>query len=204
MNNKSSSVIFLLTIVMIFLMMNSMRHAQQQQQPTIVVKPTLARAQDLEKQSGNDVKKLSGDVVNAYRAVADADPESEDAAKARLQIGIIEQTKVKNGTDAAIDEYAALLRDFSSKNYPEIAAAKQHLSEIDQRNKTNTAWGGAYLYAIIDFLVALTGRNPAFSYVLALLIITLVFKFITTPLSHAQFKQMREMQRIQPLVKDLQ
>lgn len=203
-SNKSSSFIStILMMLVLFFMWNFMSQKAAQQKPTIVVKPSLARAQDLEKQAGDDKKKLGGDVINAYRAVAEAEPTSEDAAKARLQIGIIDQTKIGN-SDGAVDEYAALLRDYGPRNYPEVAEAKNRLAEIDSRNKTNTTWGGAYLYRIIDSLVNLTGKNPAYSYVLALLIITLAFKFITTPLSHAQFKQMREMQKIQPLVKELQ
>jgi len=59
-------------------------------------------------------------------------------------------------------------------------------------------------YWVIDFLVGLLGRNPAYSYGLAILLIALIVKVITTPLTVRQFKSMREMQAIQPLLSELQ
>lgn len=59
-------------------------------------------------------------------------------------------------------------------------------------------------YKVIDFFVSLTGRKPAFSYWFAIILITLLVKIIITPLTHAQFKSMKEMQKIAPLVKEIQ
>lgn len=69
---------------------------------------------------------------------------------------------------------------------------------IDAENR------GKPLYKIIDSLVRLTHKIPWFSYWFALVLITVIVKIITTPLTKAQFKSMREMQRLQPLIKDLQ
>ncbi len=63
---------------------------------------------------------------------------------------------------------------------------------------------GGLLYRVLDSLVKLTGSIPWFSYWFAIILITIIIKILITPLTKAQFKGMREMQRIQPLVKELQ
>ena len=69
---------------------------------------------------------------------------------------------------------------------------------IDAQNKKKV------LYKIIDGLVVLTGKRPAFSYWFAIILLTVIVKILITPLTKAQFKSMKEMQRLQPLVKELQ
>ena len=69
---------------------------------------------------------------------------------------------------------------------------------MDETNRGNV------LYKMIDALVALTGRKPAFSYWFAIILLTVIVKILITPLTKAQFKSMKEMQRLQPLVKELQ
>jgi YidC/Oxa1 family membrane protein insertase len=59
-------------------------------------------------------------------------------------------------------------------------------------------------YKVLDFLVALTGRVPAFSYWFAIILVTVLVKILITPLTKAQFKAMKEMQRVGPLVKEIQ
>lgn len=59
-------------------------------------------------------------------------------------------------------------------------------------------------YKIVDGLVAATGRVRGFSYWFAMVLLAVIVKIIITPLTKAQFKSMREMQRIQPLMKELQ
>lgn len=59
-------------------------------------------------------------------------------------------------------------------------------------------------YKIFDFLVRLTGKKPAFSYWFAIVLISLIVKIGLTPFTNAQMKSMKEMQTIQPLVKELQ
>ncbi|NIM06439.1 MAG: membrane protein insertase YidC [Armatimonadetes bacterium] len=59
-------------------------------------------------------------------------------------------------------------------------------------------------YKAIDAIVTFLGKNPRFSYALAILLIALVVKVITTPLSNRQIKSMREMQAIQPLLTEIQ
>lgn len=60
------------------------------------------------------------------------------------------------------------------------------------------------VYAIMDFLVGITGRIPAFSYWFAIVVITFIIKLLITPLTKAQFASMKEMQKIAPLVKEIQ
>jgi len=59
-------------------------------------------------------------------------------------------------------------------------------------------------YKILDTLVRLTGRIPAFSYWFAIILITVIVKILITPLTKAQFKAMKEMQKVAPLIKEIQ
>ncbi|MEN6371145.1 MAG: YidC/Oxa1 family membrane protein insertase [Armatimonadota bacterium] len=70
--------------------------------------------------------------------------------------------------------------------------------KMDSQNR------GKVLYKIMDSLVLVTGRIPWFSYWFAIILLTVIVKILITPLTKAQFKGMKDMQRIQPLVKELQ
>ena len=69
---------------------------------------------------------------------------------------------------------------------------------IDQRNSTLTG------YKIINGIVHLTGANSQFSYWFALLLIAVFVKAVTMPITVRMYKSQREMQKIQPLLKELQ
>jgi YidC/Oxa1 family membrane protein insertase len=56
----------------------------------------------------------------------------------------------------------------------------------------------------MDFLVSVTGRNPAFSYWLAILIFTIVVRLLLWPLSKAQYESSQKMMALQPRMKELQ
>lgn len=145
-----------------------------------------------------------------------------DAASARLMVaeayeksGITEKEQSES-LNKAILEYKAIeaayndppdkLRSKYGSDTQAIQAVyaqaqnkhEELTQEIDRRNASHP------LYQLIDFFVAITGRRPAVSYWLAIVIITVIVKILITPLTKAQFKGMREMQRIQPLVKNLQ
>ena len=62
---------------------------------------------------------------------------------------------------------------------------------------------GATLYRVMDFLVKLTGRQT-YSYFFAILLISILVKLILTPLSNKQYSSMKEMQKLQPLIAELQ
>jgi YidC/Oxa1 family membrane protein insertase len=70
--------------------------------------------------------------------------------------------------------------------------------QIDKRNSHDLN------YKVIDALVAATGRVPSFSYGFALVLLAVVVKVLLLPLTKKQYASMREMQRMQPLVKELQ
>jgi YidC/Oxa1 family membrane protein insertase len=77
-------------------------------------------------------------------------------------------------------------------------------NELDHRNSRYRLFGIVNLYQVIDTLVKLTGSKPAFSYWFAIILITIVVKLLLTPLTKAQFKAMKEMQKVAPLVKEIQ
>jgi len=62
---------------------------------------------------------------------------------------------------------------------------------------------GAVLYKVMDFLVSLTGRQ-SYSYWIAILLISILVKLALTPLSNKQYGSMKEMQKLQPLIQELQ
>jgi YidC/Oxa1 family membrane protein insertase len=72
------------------------------------------------------------------------------------------------------------------------------LRERDLRSRHNV------LYRVLDFFVMLTGRIPGFSYWFALLLITILIKLILFPFTKRQFKNMADMQRIAPKMKEMQ
>jgi len=104
-------------------------------------------------------------------------------------------------TDAELDKAG-----FTSK---EIAEIKAKLVEIKatkkavglQLDKENSK---KIQYKIIDFLVKATGSIPSFSYWFAIVLLASLIKIILTPLSNAQMKSMKEMQVIQPKIKEIQ
>jgi YidC/Oxa1 family membrane protein insertase len=71
-------------------------------------------------------------------------------------------------------------------------------SQIDNRNSRQLS------YQVIDKLVRMTGAIPDFSYWFALIVIAVVVKAITFPLTLRTYKSQREMQRVQPLMKEMQ
>lgn len=98
-------------------------------------------------------------------------------------------------------EDAAQLRDIAKQ----AAVYKTQVEyKADTENRNSPSVLVRTLYKIMDSLVALTGRVSWFSYWFAIILITVFVKVITTPLTKLQFKSMKEMQRLQPLVKDIQ
>ena len=61
---------------------------------------------------------------------------------------------------------------------------------------------GATLYRVMDSLVALTGRQ-IYSYFIAILLISILVKLLLTPISNKQYRSLREIQKLQPLVAEL-
>lgn len=59
-------------------------------------------------------------------------------------------------------------------------------------------------YYLIDFLVKLTGSQPWFSYAFAALLLAMVVRAVIWPLAQKQFIWGRQMQQLQPYVKEIQ
>ncbi|MGC8863538.1 MAG: YidC/Oxa1 family membrane protein insertase [Armatimonadota bacterium] len=79
-----------------------------------------------------------------------------------------------------------------------LSLKEEVAARLDKLNSTD------WKYKLIDTLVAITGRIPAFSYWFAVILITVIVKLLLTPLTKAQFKAMKEMQKVAPLIKEIQ
>lgn len=104
--------------------------------------------------------------------------------------------------DKAHEAVKSLLNEFPDTEAARVAGKidlKAGLeSRIDRRNSILPT------YKIIDSLVALTGRNPHFSYWFALVLIAVLVTLLTWPLKLRMYQSQREMQRIQPILKEIQ
>ncbi len=111
-------------------------------------------------------------------------------------------TRTQNGLTTAQQALLTLKQHLSSTQIaqaPATLALQQQIdSELDRQYSTTIT------YRIIDALVALTGRMPAFSYWFALLMIAIFIKLVTFPTMLKTYKSQREMAKIQPILKDIQ
>jgi len=93
------------------------------------------------------------------------------------------------------DEYGATAS--ARKIQGETGPMQALMDRIDRRNSKD------WKYQIIDTLVRMSGKQPAYSYAGALIILAVLVKLLMLPLTKKQYASMREMQRMQPLVKEL-
>lgn len=89
----------------------------------------------------------------------------------------------------------------TSKAYLTASSAKMLESVEKSIDDTNSK---TIQYKIVDFLVRLTGSHPDFSYWFALVLIAVFIKVVTFPLLLKTYKSQREMQKIQPILKEIQ
>jgi YidC/Oxa1 family membrane protein insertase len=75
--------------------------------------------------------------------------------------------------------------------------------ELGGQAKAHRITGVIPGYDVIDGLVALTGRTPAFSYAFAALLLALLVRAVVWPLAQKQYMWGRQMAQLQPLVKEL-
>lgn len=75
---------------------------------------------------------------------------------------------------------------------------------LDQHNRTTLVWGFFPGYQLLNFLVNLTGANPSFSYAFAALLLAVAVRAVVYPLTQKQMMYSRQMQQLQPLIKELQ
>ncbi len=169
------------------------------------------RAGILEKQNAKeDVRQTYDGIVRENRG-----KDNEQAAEALYRQGafILEakgetETGRRAAMDAAHTTWVQLRND-----YPDTLAGRKLLSPsaefpdgamkhvenlIDRRNSAD------WKYQVMDSLVKLTGKNPSYSYALALILLAVMVKVLLLPLTKKQYASMREMQRMQPLIKELQ
>lgn len=93
--------------------------------------------------------------------------------------------------------------------FPEQAKKLLHLDQPDDklaalRDAINKRNSSDWKYQLIDALVALTGRKPSFSYGFALILLAVMVKVLLFPFARKQYKSQREMQQLQPKIKELQ
>jgi hypothetical protein len=77
------------------------------------------------------------------------------------------------------------------------------ISILDQKNKETLVWGIFPGYQMIDFLVHATGAKPGFSYWFAAVLLAVALRAILFPLSQKQMMYSRQIQQLQPLIKEL-
>jgi len=78
------------------------------------------------------------------------------------------------------------------------------LSQLDNIYSQGSGWDPAYYRAVSGFVGFFKTISPTAGVVLALFFLAVVVKIITIPLTTAAFRGMRDMQRIQPMLKELQ
>lgn len=157
--------------------------------------------------------KSPDDVLNEYAQIVKENRgrDAERAAEALYLAGKYASDPDYPGTETkrshALDQAYQLWRQLRD-DFPDTEAAHRIVGEngpmarlMDRIDKRNSA---DWKYQVIDALVRLSGRNPSYSYALALILLAVAVKVILLPLTRKQYASMREMQRMQPLVKELQ
>lgn len=91
--------------------------------------------------------------------------------------------------------YAVTKAHKASQDLNLLTAVEQN---IDKHNSHT------FQYKIVDYLVKLTGDKPGFSYWFALVLIAFFIKGVTFPLLLKTYSSQREMQKIQPILKEIQ
>jgi len=112
----------------------------------------------------------------------------------------------------AVQTLKTLHNNYADIDYPDKAAALTALTEtehaLDRENQTvrPNFMGtlGPALYKLMDFFVRIFGGAGSYAYFLAILAISVLVRLLMTPLSNKQYASMKEMQKIQPYVKELQ
>jgi YidC/Oxa1 family membrane protein insertase len=119
----------------------------------------------------------------------------------RERFGVTPDEK-RHGASQAWKTWKTLRDEYAGTRAAQTLASEKLIESIEEQIRTTNS--ADWKYRIIDGMVALTGRNPSYSYALALILIALIVKALTFPLTLKQYASMREMQKIQPLMKELQ
>ena len=160
------------------------------------------------------------DAVGKYGKIMRAHKKSVAGLEAKFALSEVYEkyTGDKNHLQKAYDNYkqienlyygvsdAQLKETFSDD---EVARVRKIVSETEKRKaavavKIDEKNRGNILYRIMDTFVQLTGAKPTFSYWFAIVLVTVFVKIVISPLTKAQFKTMKQMQEISPLLKEVQ
>jgi len=137
--------------------------------------------------------------LELYSAVS-ASVSDERGATAGFRAAKIQARKPKERM-AAWTATRGVIKKYKNYGYPVLKEARAYEKQLaDQIDRDNS---DQVLYKALDTLVALTGKHR-FSYWIAILLATIIVKLVTWPLQNLQFKAMKDMQRVQPLIKELQ
>ena len=133
---------------------------------------------------------LYNDAVAYYGAVARKFPGTDTAVTASLAEARLQDKGLKT-KDAALRTLRAAIVQYPGST--ELKDAELELvGQMDAENSTKPG------YKVLDFLVKLLGNNPSYSYVLAIVAISLSVTLALWPLRAKYYGSMKEIQRYQP------
>jgi YidC/Oxa1 family membrane protein insertase len=142
-----------------------------------------------------------------YSRAAQLDSNGSTAPEAYVKTG--ELALKLNKPDQAVNAYTTLQRS-SLKGDIKTDEGVVHLpDDVDKLHDqamaaADKAKSRNLSYRVMDFLVRLTGKNPAYSYWIAIFLFTGILKLILTPLTASQLRSSRKMMLIQPKLKEIQ
>jgi YidC/Oxa1 family membrane protein insertase len=145
--------------------------------------------------------------LEAYVKALSADNQGELAAEVGLKVGELAERLKKY--DQAVQAYKAVLalpgERVISVNGRKIDAKAEAQKKLKPAiNAADKQHSQKLTYKFLDAIVALTGRNPHFSYALAIFVFTVLVKILLTPMTKAQFNYMRKMNQLQPMMREIQ
>ena len=129
---------------------------------------------------------------------------TSQAAEALYRTAWLEEN-VDKDNNTALQTLKQLHNNFATVNYEDKAAAFAALHRVANAVDTHSknTYPDKICYAIMTFLVSLTGSKP-YSYWIAIFLFSLIVKLALTPLSNKQYASMKEMQKLQPHIKEVQ
>jgi YidC/Oxa1 family membrane protein insertase len=171
----------------------------------------LKTAQQLESQRRDE------DALKSYTQALHDDPHGPTAPRAALgiadlaiKLGKPDQASTAYTALRAYPKPAVVQTERGTVRIPQdldrlIAEAGKEIHHIKTTQPITAGnWFSLIPYRFMDILVGLTGRNPAFSYWIAIFIFTIFLKLALNPLTVTQLRSSRKMMLIQPRLKKIQ
>lgn len=134
------------------------------------------------------------------------------AAEALFQQAHLQEDFLDN-KNAAVQAYQTIHNTLAGVPFPDQKYLDGNMTRIEREIDYQSqhvqpgmfGWLAPILYRVIDFMVKLCGGPKfSYSYALAILLISVLVKLALTPLSNKQYASMKEMQKLQPVVKEIQ